>query len=165
MAIALAIDISTRLAAITQATATNVSPADDLTGERPPESGLSRTGVEKRIHHIRLPEQLLQDKSTPLLWPLGSSVPVTSPNRGLFWHASKGITASGCSLALARDGIESSRVQFVAKMPIEAYFELYQSIDIALDTFSLTPEERPVAMRLDGSSIDQFAMKSRLEGG
>jgi predicted O-linked N-acetylglucosamine transferase (SPINDLY family) len=57
------------------------------------------------------------------------------PHSRLLLHAHEGSHRQRVLEYLQREGIERSRVNFAGKMPTEAYFGLYQSIDIALDTY------------------------------
>ena len=57
------------------------------------------------------------------------------PHSQLLLHAHEGSHRQELQGRLAREGIAAGRVRFAGKTSVEAYFELYQQIDIALDPF------------------------------
>jgi predicted O-linked N-acetylglucosamine transferase (SPINDLY family) len=57
------------------------------------------------------------------------------PNSQILIHAHEGTHRQRLQDQLKQDGVEPNRVRFVAFTPNEKYFDLYQQIDIALDTF------------------------------
>lgn len=57
------------------------------------------------------------------------------PRSRLLLHAQEGSHRQRLLDQLHRDGVEPQRVSFAAKAPAADYFALYQSIDLALDTF------------------------------
>ncbi|MGD0768986.1 MAG: tetratricopeptide repeat protein [Tepidisphaeraceae bacterium] len=56
------------------------------------------------------------------------------PHSRLLLHAYEGSHRQRVLERLQREGIDPQRVNFVGRAPLAAYFERYQSIDIALDT-------------------------------
>ena len=57
------------------------------------------------------------------------------PHSRLLLHALEGSHRRRVLEHLQRDGIDPQRVSFMGRLPLEAYFEQFRSIDIALDTF------------------------------
>jgi protein O-GlcNAc transferase len=57
------------------------------------------------------------------------------PNARLLLHAYEGTHRQRVQERLEREGIEPKRVRFAGLRPSREYFDLYQQIDIALDTF------------------------------
>jgi protein O-GlcNAc transferase len=57
------------------------------------------------------------------------------PGSQLLLHADEGSHRHRLQQRLEQEGISPDRTHFTEKLPARAYFELYQRIDIALDTF------------------------------
>ena len=66
------------------------------------------------------------------------------PGSRLLLHAREGSHRQQVLDFMAQEGVEAARVQFAGSVPAEAYFELYHSIDIALDTFPYGGAQQPV---------------------
>jgi predicted O-linked N-acetylglucosamine transferase (SPINDLY family) len=58
-----------------------------------------------------------------------------APHSRLLLHAYEGSHRQRALEHLQREGVDPQRVSFMGKLPLAAYFERYQSLDIALDTF------------------------------
>ena len=59
----------------------------------------------------------------------------TVPNSWLLIHAKAGSHRTRVENRMAADGIDTNRIGFINRLPIEQYFSQYQRFDIALDTY------------------------------
>jgi len=100
-------------------------PAVDLPPQRPPalDKGFITFGCLNNFCKVNEP-----------LLSLWARVLGSAPHSRLLLHAYEGTHRRRVRERLQREGVDPQRVSFVGSAPLAAYFERYQSIDIALDT-------------------------------
>ena len=87
-------------------------------------------------HHAPLTFGCLNNfcKVNPPLLAVWAKILAAVPEARLLLHAYKGSHRERTLSTLQTVGVRAERVSFVSKLPIDDYFELYQTLDIALDT-------------------------------
>ncbi|HXE55241.1 MAG TPA: tetratricopeptide repeat protein [Tepidisphaeraceae bacterium] len=74
-------------------------------------------------------------KITPPVWETWCRLLREVPDSRLIVFSAEGEHRQDARQRLARDGIDPNRLQFVARLSVQNYFEQYHQIDIALDPF------------------------------